>query len=316
VRVGLPALVVPVALGFFVGPLWAQLQSTKSAAVGGRPAFEEASVKPNHSIDPRGYNTLRRPGGHVAIANATLRQLIGLAYHSGGSFSAARNQIVQMPHWGDSERFDIEAESPGNPPLDQKRLMLQSLLAERFKLVVHHETRQRPVYALVLAKPGRLGPQLQRRTGDEACPPFSGPGTAVHSTGSGEAPPRSSADAARALLRQSPCGRTVGGVLQQEGPNPEWAGGRKVTMATIAGSLGGDEYIDRPVVDRTGLSGNFDFTMEWNAKHEDLSVNPQSDVPGTSLFEALREQLGLKVKAEKGPVEVLVIDHVEHPSPN
>jgi uncharacterized protein (TIGR03435 family) len=221
-----------------------------------------------------------------------------------------------MPYWGDSERFDIEAESPGNPTLDQKELMLQSLLAERFKLVVHHETRQLPVYALVMAKPGRLGPQLQRHADDLLCQQVSSARTAEHLTGSVGAPPSSPADAASAVLEQFPCGHTLGGVLQQDGPNPEWAGGRKVTMEAIAGSLGEDEYIDRPVLDRTGLSGSFDFTIEWNTKQQDLSVNPQPDTPGLSLFEAVREQLGLKVKSEKGPVDVLVIDHVERPSEN
>jgi bla regulator protein blaR1 len=89
-----------------------------------------------------------------------------------------------------------------------------------------------------------------------------------------------------------------------------------VTMETIAESLGADEYIDRPVVDRTGLTESFDFTVEWNTKLQDLSVHPQPDESGLSLFEALREQLGLRLKPENGPVDILVIDHVERPSPN
>jgi uncharacterized protein (TIGR03435 family) len=87
-------------------------------------------------------------------------------------------------------------------------------------------------------------------------------------------------------------------------------------MDTVAASLGGMEYVDRPVLDRTGLRGTFDFTVEWNHQLQNVSVSPQPDLAGLSLFEALREQLGLRLERQTGPVDVLVIDHVEEPSAN
>jgi uncharacterized protein (TIGR03435 family) len=307
VRGALMALPVPVAPCVLAVTLWAQMHSSKSTAVGDRPAFEVVSVKPNKSIDARSYTTLTRPGGHVAIYDATLRQLIAQAYDL-LNLSQATYGISRMPHWGDTEHFDIDAESTDSATTDQKRVMLQSLLADRFHVVVRFESRQAPVYALIMAKPGQVGPQLRPHTDDVACH--------QQSSGLGTSPPRSPADAAVLALQQFSCGRIVGGVLQQAGPNPQWAGGRKVTMQAIAESLGGDEYLDRPVVDGTGLRGSFDFTMEWNTEQQDLSVNPQLDAQGLSLFEALREQLGLKVESKKGPVRILVIDHVERPSEN
>jgi uncharacterized protein (TIGR03435 family) len=280
----------------------------------GSPAFEAASVKPNKSIDEHNYSTLTRQGGHVAIYGFTLRQLIAQAYDF-SSLSEAGYAIFEMPRWGDSDRFDIDAESPNNPTIGQKRLMLQSLLAERFKLVVRHENRQMPAYALVAAKPGQLGPQLRPHRDDVACQQLPGARETVQSAGAGMAP-LSPADAAMLALQQFPCGRIVGGLLQQGVPNPEWAGGRKVTMEAIAESLGGDEYIDRPVVDRTGLTESFDFTIEWNTRQQDLSVKPEPDSQGLSLFEAVRRQLGLKVESTKIPVGVLVVVYVERPPEN
>jgi uncharacterized protein (TIGR03435 family) len=316
--VGVVALSVPlvVTVSIWAAPLCAEWLATQSTAAADRPAFDAASVKVNKSGVVPSDSNLGGPGGHVAITNFSLRQLIAQAYNS-SSLSQAHKAIFGMPHWGDSERFDIEAEVPGNPTIDQKRQMLQSLLADRFKLVVHHETRQLPVYALVMAKLGKFGPQLHTHTDDIACQQFVAERAGARSAGPGTVPPRSPADAAVFAMEQFPCGRVVGGVLEQEGPNPEWwSGGRKVTMEAIAESLGGDEHLDRPVVDRTGLSGSFDFTVEWNTKFQDLSFNPPPDTSGLSLFEAVQEQLGLRVKPGKGPVDVIVIDHVEQPSEN
>jgi bla regulator protein blaR1 len=306
------ALMAGVALGVAAAMVSAQTQPGNRTAVADRPAFEAASVKPNKSVDAHGYSTLGRPGGHVAISDATLRQLIAQAYHF-SNLSQAHYGIFGMPRWGDSEHFDIDAESPNNPTLDQKRLMLQSLLADRFKLVVRNETWRLPVYALVMVKHGHLGQQLRPHRDDVPCSPRSALPTAPQSTSVSHT---SAADAAAFALEQFPCGRIVGGMLQQAGPNPAWSGGRNVTMEEIAESLGADEYIDRSVLDRTGLKGRFDFTIEWNTEQQNLSANPQPLTQGLSLFEALADQLGLKVKAEKGPVSVLVVDHVEPPSEN
>jgi uncharacterized protein (TIGR03435 family) len=306
--VGVVALL---AMGAAAARIWAQSPTPQ-------PAFDAASVKANKSRDARGaHNNLGQPGGHVAMTDVSLRQLMAQAYNL-PSLSQATNTIFGMPSWVDSEHFDIDAEAEGNPTIGQKRLMLQSLLANRFKLMVHHETRQLPVYALVLARPGKPGPQLHPHLDDTACQQFSAGrgGRQPLPAGPGVAPPRSAIDAAILAMQQFPCGRVVGGLLQQNDPNQVWSGGRKVTMETIAESVGADENIDRPVVDRTGLSGSFDFTVEWNHQLQTLSANPQPEVSGLSLFEALRDQLGFKLEQQKGPVDVIVIDHVEQPSEN
>jgi len=116
-------------------------------------------------------------------------------------------------------------------------------------------------------------------------------------------------------LGQYPCGRVVGGLLPGE-PNQVWSGGRSVTLATIAASLGGMELFDRPVLDQTNVSDYFDFTVEWSTKAQSLSPSLPNDTSKLSLIEALQEQLGLKLVPQTGFVDVLVIDHVERPTPN
>jgi uncharacterized protein (TIGR03435 family) len=175
--------------------------------------------------------------------------------------------------------------------------MLQSLLVERFKLVVHHEIRERPVYALVPVKAGKPGPQIHSTAADKPCE--------VVTAGEGLAP------SALAALQSFPCGRVVGGKLESS-INPIWAGGRRVTMETIAASIGGMEMFDRPIVDQTGDRGTYDFTVQWNTQLQPLNTTPV-EAPGVSLSEAIRDQLGLKLVPQRGPVNVLVIDHVERP---
>jgi uncharacterized protein (TIGR03435 family) len=174
--------------------------------------------------------------------------------------------------------------------------MLRSLLADRFGLAVHHEIRQGPVYALVLAKPGKMGWGLVQHSGDAACIDFSKP----H-------PPS---------LGDSICGGFL--VLSRSGVTHVTA--NNTNMAGVADQLGsgmpGGE-IERPVVDRTGLSGSFDVTLEYSlglktdggGTTQDLSAPPP-------LITALQDQLGLKLEPQTGPVDVLVIDHVERPSEN
>lgn len=233
--------------------------------------------------------------------------LMGQAYDL-PSLSEAFNRILGMPSWGDSDDFNIEAQAEGNPDTPQKRLMLQSLLADRFKLVLHRETRQRPVYALVQLKPGRVGPQLQLHDETKACEARPAPPSPAAS------PKRSPAASATEELQRFSCGRVVGGLLPED-RNQVWSGGRSVTMATIAASLGGMEMFERPIIDRTGVVGTFDFIVVWHAGLGTFSTEPAA-VSGTSLLEALQEQLGLKLVAQTGPVEVLVLDSIEKPTLN
>jgi uncharacterized protein (TIGR03435 family) len=125
---------------------------------GGSADFDAESVRLDRS-GGGGRNNLALAGGHLAMKSVSLRQLLAQAYKF-ASLSDAVNMIVGMPDWANSERFDIDAEADGDPSTDQKRLMLQSLLVRRFELAVHHEKRQLPVYILLVAKPGKLGPQI------------------------------------------------------------------------------------------------------------------------------------------------------------
>ena len=183
----------------------------------------------------------------------------------------------------------------GNPPREQMLLMLQSLLAQRFKLVVHHETRQVPQYVLVLSKAGRTGPQLTVHDSEcvEPAP--------------GQPPP--SPNGAGLCGFRSRRGRSAGTVDLV---------GEKVTIDMLAERL--SQNVGRKVINRTGLSGDFDFTCEFAAVEEPTSqsgadASADSSLPST-IFTALQEQLGLKLESQNGPVDVLVIDHVEQPSEN
>jgi uncharacterized protein (TIGR03435 family) len=142
---------------------------------GGKMVFDAVSVKLSKSTEG-GRGNLGQSGGHVSMTVAPLLSIVAQAYKF-TNLSDATNMIFGMPDWARSARFDIEAEAPGNPTLDQKRLMLQSLLADRFHLVEHREKRVLPVYAAVLAKPGRLGPQLHRHENDAECKADSAGGT-------------------------------------------------------------------------------------------------------------------------------------------
>jgi bla regulator protein blaR1 len=279
---------------------------------GGKMAFDAASVK-SSKPSAGGRNNLGQSGGHVSMAGVALLGLVAQAYKF-TNLSDATNMIFGIPDWAASMRFDIETEAPGNPTVDQKRLMLQSLLADRFHLAGHREKRQLRVYAAVLAKPGKLGPQLHPHTNDTECTTVVQPlREGASASPSSETP----TETAAALLRQYPCGRVEGGLLVGNDHDRIWTGGRKLDMSTIVRSIGGMEATDRPIVDRTGLSGLFDFTVEWSHQLQALSVGPEPDVSGMmSLSDALRDQLGLKLESTTGAVDVLVIDHVEEPTPN
>jgi uncharacterized protein (TIGR03435 family) len=264
-----------------------------------RRSFDVASIKPNKTGSGRHSLSLDMPGGRVRAINVSLAGFMTAAYQVPAS------RILGAPAWFDSEEFDIEATSEGNPTEDQNRLRLQSLLTDRFKLAMHHETRQLPLYALVLAKPGKLGPQLH--LDDEKCGPSpAAPLSASPAAGSSSSTPSS-----------INCGDTSGSMTSGR----VRVLGRAVTVSELVMTLAGspsNPNVDRPIVDRTGLTAAIDFTLEFAP----LQLTFLSSQPGTdasalpSIFTALQEQLGLKLEAQTGPVDVLVIDHVEEPSPN
>jgi bla regulator protein blaR1 len=291
-------------------------QSPTKLVAGKHLVFEAVSIKPNKSLDGSGAtSTMSLRGGHMAITNFSLRMFLGSAFNF--DLNQAGRQILGLPGWGDSERFDMQAEAPGSPTVEQKRSMLLDLLGERFKLTFHHESRPLPIFVLVMTNPGKFGPQLHAHTDDAACQQSSmARGDAASAaTPPAESTPRSPAEAAALAVQTVPCGRVGGGLLQGQ-RDQAWAGGRRVTMEMLADSLGSLMPMDRLVRgDRTGLSGTFDFTMEWNPQIQDLASSPV-DSPGTSFLQSLREQVGLKLDPQTGPVEVVVIDHVERPTEN
>jgi uncharacterized protein (TIGR03435 family) len=263
------------------------------------PAFEVASVKPNKS-----GATIRRismPADRFEATNVPLQTLIAVAYGEPGppSESLPSNQIMSGPSWINTEPFDIAAKADGGVPTGpggspQKLLMLQRLLAERFRLTVHHEAKETPIYVLVLARSdGRLGPRLHRSDVDCNAPAVGSDANAAAST---------------SAVAVSSCGVLVGGGTMKVGGQ---------TLSTVSKEFA--RLTHRVVVDRSGLTGAFDFDLQFNPEgvgsvtlRSTGDGAPAGDAP--SLFTALQEQLGLKLESTTGPVDVLVIDHVEHPT--
>jgi uncharacterized protein (TIGR03435 family) len=295
--------------------------------------FDVASVRQNKSDDRPSstfsldngnvYSTVDKGdvftprGSYFAATNQPLWHYIAFAYNLSGTeelalrFNYFAGLSSKAPTWVtggfdvSADRFDITARSDGRPTKDQMRLMMQALLADRFKLIVHRETRQAPVFALVLRKPGQAGPELVAHPPSDTC--AVAPAAEADDSTPNVPPPRS---AMGELPRV--CG--VIAHLPTSAPGHIRFGGRGVTLSLLASSLPtmtGMAVIPRPVIDETGLNGTFDFTLDWVPE-----FNAPSDASGPNFREALREQLGLKLEPQKGPVDILVIDRVEHPSAN
>jgi len=211
----------------------------------------------------------------------------------------------QFPDWAVRNKFDINAraESP-NPTKDDMRLMVQTLLEDRFKLAVHRENRIVPVLALTLAKPMRVGPQLRVHEGTSLCP----------STSTGQFRNMQ----ANAVLGIWPveCGD---GEEVRIGARVIRDGGRDMSMEAIASWLtGAGDYADRPVIDMTGLKGRYDFVVEF-APNYPGETKPEDAPADASVFtfpEALLNQLGLRLAKRAGSASFFTIDHVEYPSAN
>ena len=262
------------------------------------PRFEVASVKQNTSTDrpALGFRTL--PGGSLSIHNEFLGSIIAAAYHLPPFNNGDR--LTGIPQWVESERYDIDAKAPagaipaGMPEQDRGRkmgLMLQSLLADRFKLAIHRETRELPVYELVVLKSGlKLSPA---KKAEKDCPEIPTRENNCHSIGGGQ-----------------------GGGIR----------GNTVTMSELVDFL--QVWTDRPlVIDKTGVTGLFDIDIEqgWvpmrprpsppagqQPTAEDLAFAD----PTRPTLNAVLGTIGLKLEAAKGPVDVFIVDHIEHPSEN
>jgi uncharacterized protein (TIGR03435 family) len=278
------------------------------------PAFDVASIKPNRSGEMRsGFST---PANRYVATNVTLNDLIGWAYGDPGPPPELRPdyQMSGGPSWKGADRFDVDAITGSIPSTEPVQLlqrtqlkmqMLQTLLAERFKLVVHHETRDGSIYSLILAnRDGRLGPQLRRSDTDcnvllarapiGAAPPPPPPPP------SGPPPPG-----------QVPrCGIQIGPGALRIGSQSIPAIARLLSRA-----------VGRPVNDRTGLNGPFDLSLDFDTAGlpgfaPPPGVTPPNSGDRPSLYTALQEQAGLKLDSGRGPIDVLVIDRVERPTPD
>jgi len=272
--------------------------------------FDVASVKENTSgappqtLFPLGPGNMYTPtGGRFSATNYSLFDYIAFAY----KMRTDQRTLLEhtLPAWVMSKRYDIEAHASGNPGKDQMRLMIQSLLADRFKLAIRIETQQKSIFALVLDKPGKTGPQL--RPYPDGTPCNSSDPT---SSGSGASGPPQTVDTMFPMI----CGGYAG--MPASAPGRLRVGARNVTIQIIADQFPGlADSINRPVYDRTGLTGTYDFSLEFSPDVPS-SANFQPDASGPTFLEALKDQLGLKLESQTGPVDDYVVDHIEEPSPN
>jgi uncharacterized protein (TIGR03435 family) len=258
------------------------------AAVVALPAqvFEVASVKPNKS-GTTSVSMRMQPGGRLNLLNVTVLDVVRFAY------AVQPFQIEGGPSWLESERFDVLAKVEGEIPLlppgqvGPVQVMTQNLLAERYKLKVHRETKDAPAYALVVARADRrLGKQIEPSNVD--CVAVL---KAMMAGGRGGPP---TAPGGGPLCR-----------LSAAGPGSVVA--RDVSIQQLAQLL--SVQLQRQVVDRTGLTGVFSFDLAF-------ATEQANDPDRPSLFTALQEQLGLKLESQRAPLEVLVVDGVEHPTPD
>jgi uncharacterized protein (TIGR03435 family) len=226
------------------------------------------------------------------------------------AFKLPQGELSGLPAWVYEEHFDIAARAAGSPAKDDMRLMMRSLLADRFKLKVHSERRLKPAFYLVFVRQGHFGPQLRANTESSACRESSTVQTAV--TGPTVIPAEPSSKSGL-QLPPIPCGAI--GQIAASAPDRGRIGGRKVTMERIAAFLKNPfTGVDRQVLDRTGLTGTFDFTLEWSP--ERASLSDQGLASGPSFLEGLQKQLGLKLLATTAPADVLIIDHIERAGEN
>jgi uncharacterized protein (TIGR03435 family) len=284
--------------GFIVSASCLILGCSAAFSQDGNPRFEVASVRP---ASPQGPNILRMPGGpgtadperfaysHVVLKGFLLRAY-GLKYYQ-----------LSGPDWLDSAMFDINAKVPPGATKEQVDIMLRNLLEERFNLTLHHESKEMSVYELSV---GKNGPRLKEA--DLTPPPVREPGS----------PPRTIGVPDKEGFPQVPpgfgatVGRMTDGIMR-------WTG-KAQSLSDLASVLGGE--LERPVVDKTGLNGKFDFSLAYSRDGlrqrqppPGAVATPVDDTPsgGPTLFKAVEEQLGRKLESTKDPIDILVIDHID-----
>ena len=243
-----------------------------------QPVFEVASIKENKSGDGNSHSSFNN--GRFSATNETVKMFVQY-----DAYGIPAPQIVGGPSWFSSTRFDVEAKVDDQNIAQMEKLgheersamereIMQQLLADRFKLAVHWDTKEVPVYALILAKGGPKFAATKESDGHSGTSSGNGRLTATD-----------------------------------------------VTMARFAETLTQilSRELGRIVVDKTGLDGKYDLKLNWSPDNEAEaygSATSNASAPGPSIFTALQEQLGLKLESTKGPVKMLVIDHIEQPSEN
>jgi uncharacterized protein (TIGR03435 family) len=244
------------------------------------PEFAVASIRPNNTGTTAFRLAFTADG--VRIENASMLMIIRAAY---GMFNSLDDKFYGVPGWAKAQRFDVEAKVDGADVaefqklnFEKRQLMLQSLLENRFQMRAHHEVKEQPIYSLIVLKNGS---RLHKSAGDPD------PGGTM----------------------QVKRGQIVA---------------RDIVISQLITTL--TQTVGRTVQDKTGLTGKYDLTLEWTPDGDGSSMpaaagasdqpSPPSGPSGPSIFTAIQEQLGLKLEAAKGPVECLVIDHVEMPSEN
>ena len=296
------------------------------------PAFEVASVRPSKAgsaqhtnvpldsgnvyatISPDDARTVA--GGYFRATHQALWRYVSFAYKLSGTqelafrfnmFSGAPKSGA--PFWvtgsfdAAPEYFDISARFPADTSIDQMRLMMQALLADRFRLATHSVSADAPVFALVLARPGVMGSHLRPHPSTDGCAapiPDTSAVTTSHPAPDGDLPPF--------------CG--VIAHVPSSAPGQHY-GGRAVPLALFATSvptMTGLAVMPRPVVDQTGLSGLYDFTLSW--MHDPTADDGVVVDNAANFRDALKRQLGLELKSSHAPISFLLIDHVERPSEN
>jgi uncharacterized protein (TIGR03435 family) len=290
---GLVALALPVLFGL-LNSTQSRAQSLAGNTAMAAPGYVSASIKPNQS-DKNMVRLLFTPDGFSATG-ITLQTLIREAY------GVQDNQISGAPDWVNTQRYDIEAKRDKSVANELRALgpdqgklvmqgMLQSLLADRFKLTLHLANKDLQQYSLVVAE---NGPKLQQSKPEDTYPnEIKGPDGHGHPG-----------------LMQMDIGM---GRLRAQG----------LSTSALASLL--SRQLGSTVLDKTGLTGSYDFTLQWKPDANEIAVAngmqgtdnpPPPEASGPSIFSAVQEQLGLELKSQTGPVGILVIDHVEMPSEN
>jgi uncharacterized protein (TIGR03435 family) len=253
-------------------------------------AFDVASIRENTSVSD---NSRMTTAGRFTVVDTPLWFLILEAYGLKG------HELIDAPDWTGTTMYDIVATyPPGTAPSDaERRLMMQQLLAERFQLRIRRERRDTDVYRLVLARgDGRLGPQLVRSGVD--CEQWVA--EKRPQVGAGGPSPVPGGRRPACMMSVSRQGFLTGGTR---------------TMTEL--SLALQALAGRPVLDATGLTGTFDVDLVWAAASTDLARSPDAGSPvGGSLFTAVQEQLGLRLEPGRSPIDVVIVERVERPSPD